>query len=114
MFKRIFIVVLLLVMVGCATTKNNSTSSSTSSQLIPPNSKFAKINEGMSNKQVYDLIGMHSDSDVRSSGKQWIPFYFGSDYARIIRYYKGEGRLKFDSDDRVIDIDYDPSEDGYK
>jgi hypothetical protein len=92
---------------------NNSTTKQ-SVQNIPSDSLFAKIKIGMGRKQVTDLIGHHSDMHTFSTGKIWIPFYFGSDTVRTVYYYKGKGRILFSRNGRVMKIDYDPSEDGYK
>jgi hypothetical protein len=54
------------------------------------------------------------------TGKAWIPFYYGGDTHRMEARYKGQGRVifapdsQFDGDMRVISIEYDPTETGYK
>ena len=72
----------------------------------------------MGSTQVQDLIGQPSDMKIGATGKNWIPFYFGSDRVRTVFYYKGEGRILFSSGlgsgDKVIEIEHDPSEDGYR
>jgi hypothetical protein len=68
----------------------------------------------MSHRQVTDLIGQEKDAASYSTGKHWIPFYFGSDYVNTALYYEGEGRIVMDSDEKVVAIEYDPKEDGYK
>ena len=121
MVKEIFVLILVIGVISCSSsasrvsstpTKEDSTTKQ-SVQNIPSDSLFAKIKIGMGKKQVMDLIGFSSDMHLVKSGKQWIPFYFGSDILRFVHYYKGEGRIVF-SNSRVIKIDYDPSEDGYK
>jgi hypothetical protein len=59
------------------------------------NSKFTKLQIGMSMKQVTDLIGQPTDQGQYVTGKAWIPFYFGSDQHRYELVYKGQGRLIF-------------------
>ncbi len=82
---------------------------------IPPSSIFAKIDIGMAEQQVFDIIGRGSDMKVILSGKQWNPFYYGTDTTRKIHYYKKEGRIVFaGGNDRLIQIVYDATEDGYK
>jgi hypothetical protein len=50
-----------------------------------------------------------------ASGKAWIPFYHGPDRTRTIDYYKNEGRLVYSGgNNRLVDIVYDPDEDGYR
>ena len=86
-----------------------------------PGSPFGKIEIGMPQKQVSDLVGAR-DADCGSyvTGKAWIPFHFGGDKYRTECAYKGLGRLVFSSnsdfDSRavLIKIINDPSEDGYR
>jgi outer membrane protein assembly factor BamE (lipoprotein component of BamABCDE complex) len=79
---------------------------------IPPDSPFAKISIGMSQKHVYDLIGRPTDSKVYRTGKGFIPFYYGTDRHRVEAFYKGMGRITFASH-KVYRIIYDPTEKGY-
>lgn len=81
---------------------------------IPASSKFAKIKEGMSQRQVMDLIGMWNDTEHYTTGKAYIPFYRGKDSVRTAYYYKGEGKIIIGGNDRVVSVHYDASEDGYK
>jgi len=73
----------------------------------------------MSMKQVFDTIGQPTDTRSYTTGKAFIPFYFGSDVARSEALYKGEGRIVFTgvgiggTGFRVYTITYDPTEDGY-
>lgn len=60
-----------------------------------PNSKFTRLQIGMSLKQVTDLVGEPTDSGAYVTGKAFIPFYFGGDRTRIELAYKGQGRLIF-------------------
>jgi hypothetical protein len=62
-----------------------------------PNSKFAKLQIGMGQREVYDLIGQPNDSSFHGTGKGFIPFYFGSDKHRWKMFYKNEGQLTFSS-----------------
>ena len=81
---------------------------------IPPDSPFAKISIGMSMKHVYDLIGPPTDTKSYTTGKSFIPFYFGSDRVRIEALYKGMGRITFTGRSQTVyRIVYDPSEKGY-
>lgn len=59
------------------------------------NSKFARLQIGMSAKQVTDLAGPPTDQGAYVTGKAFIPFYFGSDRHRFEMTYKGQGRLVF-------------------
>jgi len=73
----------------------------------------------MSMKEVYDLIGVPTDTKTYSTGKAWIPFYFGRDMARTEALYKGEGKITFTGVGvggvalKVYRIIYDPNEYGY-
>lgn len=102
------ILIVVLMCIGCAGMKREA------SQAIPPESPFAKIKVGMGQQQVLDLIGSNNDMEVKTVyGKLYNPFYFGTDIIRTILYYKGQGRLYF-GNGRVVKIEYDPTEDGYK
>ena len=59
------------------------------------NSKFAKLQPGMTFRQVGDLIGQPDDIIRHETGKRWIPFYYGSDAQRLQVYYKNEGCLTY-------------------
>ena len=58
-----------------------------------PKSKFAKLQIGMTMKQVTDAIGQPSDQGNYMTAKAWIPFYFGADRHRYELVYKDSGRL---------------------
>jgi len=60
-----------------------------------PESKFSKLQIGMSLEQVKALIGQPNSTDSRITGKQFQPFYFGGDTERTEAFYNGEGRLTF-------------------
>jgi hypothetical protein len=60
-----------------------------------PNSRFNKLQIGMSMRQVVDLIGQPTDQGAYITGRSFIPFYFGSDRHRFEMAYKGQGRLVF-------------------
>ncbi|QIK81091.1 hypothetical protein G7069_05465 [Lysobacter sp. HDW10] len=84
-------------------------------------SAFSKLEIGMPQRQVSDLIGQR-DADCGGfvTGKAWIPFHFGGDKYRTECVYKGLGRLEFtsnsDFDSRavLVKIVNDPTEDGYR
>ncbi|MEO6364465.1 MAG: hypothetical protein ABIO38_00210 [Luteimonas sp.] len=87
-----------------------------------PGSPFARLEIGMSMKQVRDAVGkgVQDDAECGSymTGKAFIPFHFGGDKMRQECAYKGLGRLVFtnqsDFNDRavLIKVEYDASEDG--
>ena len=87
---------------------------------IPSGSPFSKVNIGMPEKQVYDIIGEPSDTKYYVTGKAWIPFYFGNDSSRHEALYKGWGRLVFTGANafgggsfKLYQIINDEHEDGY-
>lgn len=87
---------------------------------IPADSPFAKIHKGMSEHEVYALIGQPTDVDVHQTGKAWMPFHYsGHDDVRKEAHYKGIGRITFSNNSAytskfsVKEIHYDPSDPGY-
>ena len=80
---------------------------------IPAGSPLAKVKMGMPQAQVYDLIGQPTSTRVFPSGKAFIPFYYGPDTVRTGYFYRGLGRIVISGADIVIEISYDPTEDGY-
>jgi hypothetical protein len=86
------------------------------------NSVFTKLQIGMSLKQVTDLIGQPTDQGAYMTGKQFIPFYFGSDMHRTELIYKNQGRLVFAGGSafgdftsyNLIMITHNPQEGGYR
>lgn len=62
---------------------------------IAPNSRFAKLQIGMTMREVADTIGNADDMYRHETGKRWIPFYYGNDAQRVQTFYKGEGCLTF-------------------
>ena len=116
----LFAMVLFLIIGLTRCASNTSKAKSTPepkapSTAVPPTSKFAKLEIGMARPQVHEKIGAASDFKTIVSGKAWIPFYHGPDRTRTIDYYKNEGRLVYSSgNNRLVDIVYDPNEDGYR
>ena len=85
----------------------------------PSSSPLAKVSLGMTKQQVRDLIGPATAANSYSTGKVFIPFYFGNDAGRTSWYYKGMGRVVFADGNifgrgtpAVIRVDYDPGESG--
>ncbi|WP_432729757.1 hypothetical protein [Variovorax sp. W6] len=85
------------------------------------NSKFARLQIGMSARQVTDLAGQPTDQGAYVTGKAFIPFYFGSDRHRFEMTYKGQGRLIFAgggmgdfSSGNLIWIIHNANESGYR
>jgi hypothetical protein len=60
------------------------------------NSRFAKLQIGMSMNETQEILGRAPDRfHTYESGKRWIPFYFGNDARRLQALYKDEGCLIF-------------------
>lgn len=84
-----------------------------------PGSKFGKLQIGMGQKEVTDLVGTPNDQQAHVTGKAWIPFYFGSGKFETYLYYKGQGRLLFagnagfSTGSALIGIENDAAERGY-
>lgn len=107
------VIIAVLMCFGCVTTKGAVT------KTIPPESPFAKIKTGMGGQQVQDLLGQCNDYEIKPMATGYIPFYstLGGSVLQTIQYYKGQGRIYYEGDgfnDRVVKIEYDPTEDGYK
>lgn len=81
---------------------------------IPPSSPFAQLNYGMGEGEVASLIGQPTDRDARITGKNFNPFYYGTDTHRETWFYKGMGRLQFNSRGRLIEAYYNVDERGYR
>jgi hypothetical protein len=85
----------------------------------PANTKFAKVQQGMTEPQVSAILGVPDDSHAYVTGKAFIPYYFGPDQSRFACYYRGQGRIIFSGGNqwgagrgKVVQVEYDPSEDG--
>jgi hypothetical protein len=85
------------------------------------NSKFTRLQIGMSAKQVTDIAGPPTDQGGYVTGKAFIPFYFGGDRHRYEMTYKGQGRLIFAGGGmgeygggNLIWIIHNPNESGYR
>ena len=85
----------------------------------PKSSPMARVQEGMSERDVAAILGAPDDSKAYITGKAFIPFYFGPDQTRFACYYRGKGRVIFEGGNqwgagrgRVVRVEYDPSEDG--
>lgn len=79
---------------------------------IPAGSPLAKIATGMKRNQVYEILGQPTSTRKFPSGKMFNPFYFGPDNIRTGAFYKGLGRIVFSGADIVVEVEYDPTEDG--
>jgi hypothetical protein len=114
-----------LVVGACASGEAGSSGSDASAKAAKPpvgvtppeNIPMAKVQLGMNEGEVRKIMGDPNSSPTYTTGKAWIPFYFGPDAVRTDWKYKGVGRVVFGQNrwsgsTKVIRIDYDPSEDG--
>lgn len=80
----------------------------------PASSPLAKIEKGMSEGQVMEILGSPQSKGSYSTGKGHIPFYYGSDKRRRMWQYKGMGRVVFSKGSftryKVIGVEYNPDE----
>lgn len=80
----------------------------------PAGSKLAQITKGMADTDVRRILGEPDSSKDYSTGKQWIPYYYGPDTARTEYIYSGIGRItltrnRYNGGLKVIRVDYDPN-----
>ena len=68
----------------------------------------------MGEGEVASLLGPPTDKDARITGKNFNPFYYGTDTHRETWFYKGQGRLQFNSRGRLIEAYYNADERGYR
>jgi hypothetical protein len=84
----------------------------------PPNSKLAKVQVGMSVRDVEQILGPPNDENAYVTGKAFIPWYFGPDRVRHAYFYRGLGRVVFEGSGgfsmswHVQRVEYDPNEPG--
>jgi len=84
----------------------------------PAGSPLAKVQIGMSEREVEDILGRPTDENSYVTGKAFVPFYFGKDSGRVAYFYKGVGRVVFTAGGpysrslRVQRVEYDPNEPG--
>jgi hypothetical protein len=75
---------------------------------------FAAITPKMTPEQVMDVLGAPGLITSGQSGKQWIPFYYGSDATRVYWSYKGIGLVvfsknRYNGNMAVVETRYDAS-----
>lgn len=129
-YKTLAIFAALMLIVGCASTDKKPADKAQAAQSsapadsriegkFPSNSPFAKVQLGMAQGQVHEILGQPTDSKSYQTGKAWIPFYFGPDVMRMDEFYKGVGIITYAGAGisgvhwKVHRAVYDPSEDGY-
>jgi hypothetical protein len=68
----------------------------------------------MSDAEVRKILGEPDDEGGHVTGKAFIPYYYGSDVARIEWVYKGSGIIQFTANRwshrlKVVRVVYDPT-----
>lgn len=85
----------------------------------PADSPLAKVQVGMSNREVEKILGPPTSENNYVTGKAFVPWYFGRDRARVGYFYKGMGRVVFMAGGgyshslTVQRVEYDPNEPGH-
>lgn len=118
----LIVVACSLMCVGCASSSGDGSSSKETPKnnhaktwdALPAGHTFTKVSYGMGEKEVADLIGEPSDRSGYVTGQAWNPFYYGTDTHRQTWYYKGVGRLTFNSRGRLIEAHANADERGYR
>ena len=117
---RWFVILLLTIGLGACAHREPAPDRPTRVVGTPPpaNSPLAKVQVGMSPREVENLIGPPTDENAYTTGKAFIPWYFGRDRWRRAYFYKGMGRVVFagsggfSQSAHVTRVDYDPNEPG--
>jgi len=91
---------------GCA--------SSASMPPVPASSPLAQVDTGMGRSEVVHILGDCTDEETYDTGKRWIPYYYGSDHTRTTLFFAGVGRVVVNSKGRVVRVEHDPQEDGFR
>ena len=82
-----------------------------------PGTPLARIELGMAEAQVIDILGEPTSQESYMTGKAWIPYYYGPDTSRLDYKYENVGivvfgRNRYSGKTRVIRVDHDSDEDG--
>lgn len=124
-YKSVLAIGLISLVSACASnsgTKATTAQTQTEQQIvgnIPAGSPFSKLKIGMSLQQVHDTIGEPTDRHNYTTGKAFIPYYYGSDTQRLEELYKAQGSLTFTGSGiggtnfKLYKIVYDVNETGY-
>jgi len=124
--KKVLSVIAGLAMVGgvagCAakSTEGSAPAAAAAKVAAPASSPLSKVQLGMTKRQVKEILGAPTDENSYSTGKMWIPWYFGNDARRVSYFYKGVGAVVFADGNvfggggagEVVRVDYNPEETG--
>jgi hypothetical protein len=112
-----FLLTALIGWSACASGGGGGEGQTASADEIPPpaDSPLAKVETGMSDEKVREILGEPDDTTHYTTGKAWIPYYHGPDTSRADWIYKGIGRVVFSRNRyshqlKVIEVLYNPGE----
>lgn len=91
--KKAGLLALALGFAGCATAPEAPPPGQ--SFAVPQDNPLYAVKSGMNEVAVRNAVGNPQSSHSYTTGKQWIPFYFGPDTARTEWVYEGKGRVVF-------------------
>lgn len=109
-------VALLACASGSGGGSSESQAKAAASDAAPPaGSPLSKVETGMNDTQVRNILGNPDNANAYMTGKAWIPFYYGTDTRRTDWMYKGKGRVVFSRNQytgglKVIRVIYNPAE----
>jgi hypothetical protein len=119
----------ILLVAGCAAKSTNSADDAAAADAkaqaraekqaakagrpAPAGTKLAQIQLGMADTDVRRILGEPDSSKNYVTGKQFIPYYYGTDTARTEWIYHKQGRITLSRNQytgglKVIRVDYDP------
>jgi hypothetical protein len=106
-------------LIACAAQRAAEPDRPTRAAVAPPaSSPLAKVEVGMTPREVENVLGPPTDENQYLTGKAFIPFYFGQDRWRRAYFYRGLGRVVFaggggfSMNAHVDRVEYDPNEPG--
>jgi hypothetical protein len=124
--NRCLVLIALALLGGCASSGDNASAEAVSTTrpsgnrhaqtfaALPDGHPFTRLTYGMGETEVADTVGQPSDRGGYVTGQAWNPFYYGTDTHRETWYYKGQGRLTFNSRGRLIEAHANADERGYR
>lgn len=104
-----------LLGLACASDGGGSGGTTAGEMPPPPGSPLSKVEAGMNDTQVRQILGEPDNANAYVTGKAWIPFYYGSDITRSDWMYYGTGRVVYSRNRysgalKVIRVIYNPDE----
>jgi hypothetical protein len=83
----------------------------------PAGSPLSKVDPGMSDSAVREILGEPDRTNSYQTGKAWIPYYHGPDTSRSDWTYDSQGRVVFSRNRysgnlKVVRVIYNPDESG--